>query len=50
MTALLIILPIFMSLLWFGMTRVADTDALGGAALVIANMWACTALLIGGLR
>jgi hypothetical protein len=50
MTALLIIVPLFMSLLWFGMARVAEGDTLGGAALIIGNMWACTALLIGGLR
>jgi hypothetical protein len=50
MTALVIIIPIFMSLLWFGMGRVADEDTLTGAAWVSGNMWACAALLIGVLR
>jgi hypothetical protein len=50
MTALVIIIPIFMSLLWIGLGRVADTDTLTGAAWVSSSMWACTALLIGVLR
>lgn len=50
MNALVIIFPIFMSLLCFGMARVADEDTLTGAMFVGGNLWACTALVVGVLR
>jgi hypothetical protein len=50
MNALVIIVPIFMSLLWIGLGRVADTDTLTSAAWVNSTIWACTALVIGVLR